>query len=166
LVPRLLPGLSPPAAAPAERAQASVYTRLGTAQGAEQSTTGWTLATNGTITPLGDGNPSPVALDSPIMPEADTLYGFGLVFPLSFNYTDAAGCTGGNYSLTGNCFASNADLTLLLGSSRNPAFTSGSVLERIFNGTIEYEVADAPLPGTLALLGLGLAGFRLARRRR
>ena len=67
--------------------------------------------------------------------------------------------------MTGNCFATNADLTLLLGSARRPAFTSGSLFTpRIFNGTIEYEVADAPLPGTLALLGLGLAGVRLARR--
>ena len=144
-----------------------IYTRLGTAQGAETIDTGWTLVTSGTITPLGTGNASPVVLDTPIMLEADTLYGFGLVYPVDINYSIADGCTGGAYSLTGNCFASNSDLTLLLGSSRNPPFTAGSINSpRIFNGTIEYEVAAAPLPGTLALLGLGLAGIRLARRRR
>lgn len=146
-----------------------IWTRPGTAQGAESSSTGWTLATSGSITPQGEGNESPVVLDAPISLDADTLYGFALVYPTGAEYTNGDGCTDGAYSLTGNCFVSNADLTLLMGSSKASPFTSGagSVFSpRNFNGTIEYEVADAPLPGTLALLGLGLAGVRLARRRR
>ena len=88
-----------------------IYTKLDTAQGFESDALAWALATTATITPSGLNNPSPVALDSPIMLDANTLYGIALIMPVTVghDYTNGSDCDA--YGSGGNCEFSNADLT-------------------------------------------------------
>lgn len=141
-----------------------VYTRLGTAQGFETSSTGWTLASNGTITPLGVNNSSPVTLDNNITLEANTFYGIALKMPSTVihNYTNGTCST--SYTFEGNCGYQNADLTLLFGSATNNAFNSPVFSPRVWNGTIFYDVSSnsttTPEPSLLfGLIGFGALGL-------
>lgn len=143
----------------------SVYTRLGSAQGAEGVIGLWGLVTGATVTPSGANNPSPVLLDSVIGLSANTLYGFALVMPATVGHDYTNGTCGVPYTQTGNCFATNSDLTLVLGSAKNIPFSGGAAISpRVWNGSIEYEVV--PVPGSLALVLLGISGLGWRRHMR
>nr|OEJ79746.1 hypothetical protein A5482_09015 [Cyanobacterium sp. IPPAS B-1200] len=141
-----------------------VYTRSGTAQGFETSSTGWTLASNGTITPLGVNNSSPVTLNNNITLEANTLYGIALKMPSTVIHSYTDGTCSTSYTFVGNCGYQNGDLTLLLGSANNTPFSSSAFSPRIWNGTIFYDVSSnsttTPEPSLLfGLIGFGTLGL-------
>lgn len=70
-----------------------------------------------------------------------------------------------NGSGVGNVAAANADLQILEGAGVSYAFSS-LFTPRIWNGSIYYSATSVPEPGTLAILGAGLVGLALGRRRR
>ena len=145
-----------------------VFTKLGTADGSEADISAWSLATAGSITRSGEDNPSSVLLDNPIQLQANTLYGFALVMPgnVGHDYTNGSSCSA--YTAAGNCFYSNADLSILAGTASNQPFSSALFSPRVWNGTINYQTSPStaiPTPALLpGLLGLGTAVWRKRRQ--
>jgi hypothetical protein len=75
--------------------------------------------------------------------------------PVSHSYTNGDG---------GNQQYSNANVQLDLGTASNVAFTAPLFSPRVWNGTVIYNVV--PEPGTIAILGIGLASLVALRRRK
>ncbi|MGB0911164.1 MAG: PEP-CTERM sorting domain-containing protein [Nitrospirales bacterium] len=139
----------------------SVYTRNGTYLGFENNSAGWTLVSQiSGVTSAGAGNPTFMDL---------------MDFSLAANsvtgiYVTTGGPTDMNYTNGANTFA-NADLRLDLGVGKGGLFGL-TFTPRTWNGTINYtvdgsgQVGAVPEPGTIVLMGSGLAGLAFWRSRR
>lgn len=136
-----------------------IYTKLGTAQGAESNSSLWSLATLGGITP--NGGVSPVALDEPIVLSSNTLYGFALVMPSTISHRYNTGTCLESYTVGGNCSFSDDNLTFIGGSATAPPFASTIFSPRIWSGTIFYDLGDAVLlfPSELAQIRFHLSAI-------
>jgi len=138
-----------------------VYVKAGTYVGFETTPAAWTLVSATSVTGLGAGAHTPVAV-TPFSLAAGTLYGIYVTIDSNVNappymyYTDA------------NNVYSNADLSLSLGDGLGGKFGSLSVTSgRTWNGTINYTLGNTavPEPASLALLALAAPGLWLLRRR-
>ena len=137
-----------------------IYAIAGTHVGSETNGAVWTLID--TITGVvGAGLNSPTFIDVAdfLLPGLSTT---GLYITLStgtqMNYT--------NGTALGSVFSANADLQILEGVGISYAFGI-TFAPRVWSGTIYYNKASqVPEPGTLALLGLGLAGMGMTRRKK
>jgi hypothetical protein len=108
----------------------AVYWRPGTANGFENSATGWTLLGTRTVTSNGQGTPTPLPIGGLRLAAGQT---YGLYIAV-LNYPAAAML----YSNGSNVF-SNSDLSLttLFGKGDVP-FAGGTFSPRQWNGTIYY----------------------------
>jgi hypothetical protein len=138
------------------------YYKTGSYVGSENDASAWTFVDATSLTGAGEGSPTFWnILDLNL--SASTVYSFYIT------ETDLAN-SGGDFRYTngaaGSIIADNADLTVYGGIGNNYAFSS-VFNNRHFNGNIYYDVvsSDVPAPATLALLGLGLIGLRLGRKR-
>lgn len=120
-----------------ESAKVEVWTRPGTAVGNESSPDGWTLRGSATVTSAGESNPTPAPI-SFALPQGS--YGVVIGTPEDtelLEYTDGA-----------EVFE-DAALKLTSGAGLEaPFFTFASdvIEERIWNGSIHYELTGPPQP--------------------
>ena len=135
----------------------SVYTRVGSYSGFENSALGWTLQGQESVLSMGDNNASFFDFTDFVL-NANTLY--GMYFTVS-DYTRS----GVHMRYTnGNNTYSNTDLKLELGVGKgNDDFTGNTINTRTWNGTLYYNTTSVPEPSTLAIFALGIMG--LAARR-
>ena len=134
-----------------------VYSKIGTYVGSETNIGDWTLrSTNNGVVSSGAGLPTFVDISDFLLSSA-SVNGF---------YITLVNSTGINYTNGANIY-SNADLQLNLGVGvSNPL--GATFNPRTWNGTIYYTVGapeQVPVPATLALFGLGLAGLGWSRRK-
>lgn len=133
----------------------NIYTRSGTYSGFETSSAGWTLVSSGAGTGQGVGVATPIDV-------GDFFLGSGVtgiaIENVDFKQTYSNGVN--NYA--------NSDVSLTTGSANNTAFSSSANSPRTWNGTIYYTngASSVPEPGTVSLMGLGLAGLVWTRFRR
>jgi len=139
-----------------------VWTIVGTYVGNETNQAAWTMAGTGSGTGAGLNLPSAVTLNATFDLAASTTYGMAIILAdvgggnaVSNNYTNG---TGGNQNY------SNADIALSLGAASNVPFTAPLFTPRVWNGTIYY--STVPEPGTIAILGIGVASLLALRRRK
>jgi hypothetical protein len=109
-------------------AEVTIYWRLGTANGFQNSADGWNVMGTATVASQGDNVPTHIAIGGLALSAGQT-YGI---------YIDTGPSSGVRYT-NGRTTYSNADLTLntWFGKGR-PAFTGGTFDPRIFNGTVYY----------------------------
>ena len=139
----------------------SVYTRSGSFMGFENNATGWTLVSQiSGVTSAGTGSAT-------FMDVMD----FGLAAnSVTGIYVTTGGPTDMNYTNGSNTFA-NADLRLDLGVGKSDLF-GATFSPRTWNGTINYTIDNGgpvgavPEPGTILLMGSGLAGLAFWRSRK
>lgn len=119
-----------------------VYVKDGSCVGNTNNAGAWTLHSLGVTVSAGDGNPTPIALDSIIGIDCgDTvsiyLSDIGSGYPYA-NYT--------NGTVVGQVYSSNTDISILEGYGK--AFPFGYTFNpRVFNGTLHYNtVACGSLP--------------------
>ena len=121
----------------------------------------WTQVATGSGTAAGTNNPTAVVLSNSFMMDANTTYGMALVVFDTHLMTIADG-NNQNYS--------NADLALSLGSATENPFGGGPgvIPDRVWNGTIHYQVSAVPEPSSplLLLAGMGFGFTSLVRRKR
>lgn len=133
-----------------------VYYRSGSWVGFQGSSAGWTLAGSQTVTSSGSNVPTPVDVPDFSLPAGVT--GF-------FVTTDGTTASAILYT-NGTTTFSNADLSIAAGAGTFVPFDGAIVSDRIWNGTIFYELGTAvPEPASLALMAAGLLGLGVARRR-
>lgn len=117
----------------------SVWTRLGTSAGNEQSPAGWRqVASNVPFISAGSDRPSLVVLPNPILINGNTTMGIAMCMAGSgFNYTNGTG-TNQSYS--------DGILDLTAGSSASGCLSPGTVFTpRVWNGMVHYQVVDPDL---------------------
>ena len=114
-------------------AQVTIYWRLGTANGFQNSADGWNVMGTATVVSQGENIPTHIAIGGLSLIAGQT-YGI---------YIDTGPSSGVRYT-NGRTTYSNGDLTLntWFGKGR-PAFTGGTFDPRIFNGTIYYAAGPA-----------------------
>lgn len=103
--------------------------------------------------------PTPVNVGGLFIPSGSTI---GL-----FVTTDGTTVGAINYT-NGTSSFSNGDLTIFSGGETSVPFVDTAAADRIWNGTIPYTLGPgtaAPGPSSLALVGLGVAGLVVRRRR-
>ena len=149
-------------------ADVSVYTRLGTSQGFENTMDGWTLIGSeiGIICVPTD-SPTPLGVGGFTIQPGETI-GIAMVFDSEgdqWRYTNGTGS---------NQIYNNGDLEIRTGSSYEPSFESpGSKFSpRVWNGTVFYVPESRPIPtlsewGFITMAGvLGIIGLLAIRRRK
>lgn len=137
-----------------------VYFVVGGYSGNETNLGAWTLAATGIGTGNGTGNTvDNVVLSNSFSLAAGTTYGMAMVYngPGGVNYTNGA---------AGTPFVGSDGVTLFTGVSQSTAFTSTTIADRQWNGTIYYSASAIPEPSSLALLGVAGIGLVVRRRRR
>ncbi len=141
----------------------NVYTKSGSYVGFENNASHWTLVSQSTgITSSGQDSPTLVdVLDFSLL--ANTVTGI---------FVTTVTTSGMDYTNGSNTFA-NADLRLELGIGKGMGLFDGRTFSpRTWNGTINYTVQNGgavgavPEPGTILLMGSGLAGLALWRSRK
>lgn len=133
-----------------------VYYKTGTWVGSQANPGAWTLAGSQTVT--SSGNNVPTLVDIPDFALFAGTYGL-------FVTTD--GLTVGAILYTnGTSSFSNADLTIFAGGGTLVPFDGNIVVDRIWNGTINYTlgVAEIPEPATFGLMSASLFAGALLRR--
>lgn len=136
------------------------YTIEGGIAGNTSSSVGWTLRdTFSGITGLATGTLN-------IFDIADFTAAAGSTIGFYFTNTSGGGVNYTNGSGVGNTLVSDGNLSILEGVGKSYAF-GDTFFPRALNGSITYDLASSnvPEPGTLALLGIGLAGLGLRKRR-
>ena len=131
----------------------------GSSFGSQSNAAAWTLATTGTVYGAGLNNASEVAINNIVSLSANTTYGVAMVMSSGIGHRYTNG-TGANQSYA------NGELSLEFGSATNTPFGSGIFEPRVWNGSINYEIASVNEPTPIVLLGLGLAGLALVRRKK
>jgi hypothetical protein len=122
---------------------ATVYVKSGTYVGSEQNQGAWTLVSTGSGTGAGQDQPSLITLTTPFQLNGG-VYGVAIVgaapgLPsFAHRYTNGTGA---------NQFFSNADLSITLGAAQNAPFTGAPFTPRIWNGTINYTLANPNTTG-------------------
>jgi len=147
-------------------ASVEVYTRPGTYVGFDGDSTGWTLTQTVVANTVDAATLAPLTLTSGITIGAGETLAVYLHSINSGNGIRYNG-TGGEPPTT---TWANADLSLFSDRARigGVAFGSGLFTPRTLAGNVNYSVGAAaiPEPGTVSMLGLGLAGLVWMRRRR
>ena len=113
-----------------------------TSAGHETNMALWTQVATGSGTGAGVDLPTHVTLSNPFPLNAGTLYGIALVADpaITHHYTNGNG-SNQNYS--------NANVSLVLGSTSNVPFTAPVFSPRVWNGTVYYDVGGGGCtPGT------------------
>ncbi len=139
-----------------------VYTRSGSAFGAESDAGLWNFRAFGTVTGLGVDAMSPVFLNNHIDLSAATTYGFALLMPagVTHYYTN----TGSDGALASYA---NLDLSLDFGTAQSLPFFGVVYDPRTWNGAIYYNgPSPVPLPAAAWLFLSALAGLGVFSRRR
>ncbi|MGJ5820251.1 PEP-CTERM sorting domain-containing protein [Paludibaculum fermentans] len=147
-------------------ATVEVYTRPGTYVGFDNSNAGWTLTQTVVANTAGTTTLAPLTLTSGITIGAGqtlAVYLHSTSFQHGIYYN-------GNFVAPPTTTWSNADLSLFSDTARTDdvAFSGNSFTPRTLAGNVNYSlgVAAIPEPGTVSMLGLGLAGLVWFRRRR
>ncbi|MFA7615868.1 MAG: GEVED domain-containing protein, partial [Weeksellaceae bacterium] len=125
-----------------------VYTLEGSYLGNETNPGAWTLSATGTGTSMGQDNPTPITLDTPLNLSATTNYGIAIVLDASSRYTNGTGA---------NQHFENDQLTMDLGSSISGLFTGTLFANRVFNGTLCYDYGSGG--GTGSECDFGIPSF-------
>ena len=141
----------------------NVYTKSGSYVGFENNASPWTLVSQSTgITSSGQDTPTLVdVMDFSLL--ANSVTGI---------FVTTVETSGMDYTNGSNMFA-NADLRLDLGIGKGMGLFGGATFSpRTWNGTINYTVQNSgpvgavPEPGTILLMGSGLAGLAFWRSRK
>ena len=113
-----------------------------TSVGHETNMALWTQVATGSGTGAGVDLPTHVTLSNPFPLTAGTLYGIAVVADpaITLHYTNGNG-SNQNYS--------NADLSLVLGSTSNVPFTAPVFSPRVWNGTVYYDIVGARRHGKM-----------------
>ncbi len=139
----------------------SVWYRLGTSQGFEQTTSGWNLLGTETglvsqwIGGIFSNTPTPLGVGGLVLQPSQ-------VYGIAMSLVPQGGQTSGGWHYTngngGNQTYNDGQLELRAGSANNVAFSSGVFSPRVWNGTIYYSFGTAvtttnPIP-TLSQWGI------------
>lgn len=136
----------------------SVWYRPGTYSGFETSSAGWILVGTATgVVSAGTDVPTPLNVGALVIP-AGTIYG------IAISLTPTSGTEGHFYTNgTGsNQVYNDGVLELSTGSATNVAFSGPIFTPRVWNGTVNYDVANAVPPvaaPTLSEVGLAVLFF-------
>jgi hypothetical protein len=137
-----------------------VYTKVGAHAGFETNAAAWTLRST-VLGVSGAGNGAPTFVDiADFAMDENAVWGWYVT-------TDNPG-TGDEMRYTnGSLVVSNPDLSLSLTTGISGLFGGGTGVfaPRTWNGSIYYDVVSVPVPGTLALAALALAGLGLSRKK-
>jgi hypothetical protein len=138
------------------------WTHTGTFAGTETNQGLWTMVATGNGISSGSllvGSPvtlnAPFTLNTGVNAMALILADVGGGNAVAHSYTNGTGA---------NQQYSNADVQLDLGTATNVPFTAPIFSPRVWNGTVYYNLV--PEPGTIAVLGIGLASLLALRRRK
>lgn len=113
-----------------------LYTLEGSYGGNETNPSAWGAAvTTGTGTGVGIDQPSNVVLATPVMLSANTTYGIAVVMDVKPKYTNGTGCSGNQ------CY-DNDDISLSLGTAVAGLFSGSVFPNRVWNGTVHYNVTN------------------------
>ena len=131
----------------------------GTYLGNTSNSSAWTSIASGVGTSSGVNNPTIIDVTDFVLSQGS----YGILLDLGSSWSHYY--TNGNDT---NQVYSNSDLTLTLGAASNNPFISPNVFSpRVWNGTLEYEIVSASVPGPLPLFGVGAAfGFSRKLRKR
>jgi hypothetical protein len=147
-------------------ATVAVYTRPGTYNGFISDSAGWTLTQTVIVNTVNSTTLAPLTLSSGLSIGAGEMLAVYLHSTTGSNGIRYNG-TGGNPPTT---TWSNADLSLFSDTARieSVPFGGNFFTPRTLAGNVIYSVGaeEIPEPGTVSMLGLGLAGLVWFRRRR